>query len=78
MIGHETTSITVRLTVEELKLLTALAADQLFRKEFIDPKMPGHQSNSEEITLGKALVGRLKLMVDSGSTKATRLTRTAV
>ncbi|MFZ0592138.1 MAG: hypothetical protein WAM39_16855 [Bryobacteraceae bacterium] len=77
MIGHGT-FITLRLTVEELRLLTALAADQLFRKEFIDTRMPGHRSNSEEINLGKALIGRLKLMADPGSAKGTRLTRTAV
>jgi len=56
--------ITLKLTVDELKLLTALAADQLFHKEFIDPRMPGHRPNSEEMNLGKALVVRLRLMLD--------------
>jgi hypothetical protein len=55
--------ITLKLTVAELKLLTALAADQLFHKEFIDPRMPGHQTDRNELALGKALVGRMRLIV---------------
>ena len=41
--------ITLKVTVKELELLTTLAPDQLFRKEFIDPKMPGYRSNPEEM-----------------------------
>src|SRR5690349_13481382 len=37
--------IAVKLSFEELKLLTTLASDQLFRREFIDPKMPGFQAD---------------------------------
>lgn len=67
--------MTLKLTVEELRLLVTLASDQLFRKEFIEWKMPGHGSNSGEMNLGKALVGRLRLMVDEGSPKRTPPTR---
>ena len=56
--------ITVKLTEQELALLTTLASDQLFRRQFIDPRMPGHRPNSEEMNQSKALVGRLRLMVD--------------
>jgi hypothetical protein len=45
------TLITLKLTLEELELLTTLVSDQLFRREFIDPKMPGHKSNSGEMKL---------------------------
>jgi hypothetical protein len=31
--------------------------------------MPGHKSNSGEIKLGKALVARMKLMIDPDSAK---------
>ena len=58
--------MTLRLTAEELRLLIALAADQLFRREFIDPRTPGFKSNSGEIGLGKALVNRLRLVLDPG------------
>ena len=68
--------ITLKLTVEELRLLTSLAADQLFRKEFIDPKMPGYRSDSDELNLGKALVGRLRPLVDAGYAKRTQAPRT--
>lgn len=63
------TLITLKLTLEELELMTTLASDQLFRREFIDPKMPGHKSNSEEMKRGKALVARMKLLVDPDSAK---------
>jgi hypothetical protein len=60
-------NVTLKLSTEELRLLATLASDQLFRKEFIDPRMPGYRSNAAEISLGKALVGRLRLMVDPAS-----------
>jgi len=62
-------NMTLKLTLEELRLLATLASDQLFRKQFIDPKMPGYKSNSEEMNLGKALVARLQAMVDQTSNK---------
>ena len=67
--------MTLKLTLEELRLLAAMASDQLFRKEFIDPKMPGCRLNSGDINLAKSLVGRLRLMVDQGSPKRTPPTR---
>jgi len=64
-------TMTLKLTLEELRLLAALASDQLFRKQFIDPKMPGYKSNSEEMHLGKSLVARLQAMVDQHSPRIT-------
>ena len=61
--------MTLKLTLEELRLLATMASDQLFRKEFIDPRMPGHRPNPDDINLGKSLVGRLRLMVDQRSPK---------
>ena len=52
------------VTVEELRLLAGLALDQLFRRQFIDPKMPGHKSNPEELDLGKAVVGRMRFLIE--------------
>jgi len=68
-VTNRMTFITLKLTLEELELMTTLVSDQLFRREFIDPKMPGHKSNSEEMKLGKALVARMKLMVDPDAAK---------
>jgi hypothetical protein len=56
--------MTLKLTIEELKLLATLASDQLFRRQFIDPRMPGYKTNPAEINLGKALVARLRLILD--------------
>ena len=55
------TRITVKLTAKELELLSSLASDQLFRREFIDSRLPGYQSNPAELSLGKKLVERLRL-----------------
>jgi hypothetical protein len=63
--------ITVKLTDQELGLLTNLAADQLFRREFIDPKMPGYKFNPSELSLGKKLVERLRLMTDRAANSRT-------
>ena len=52
------------VTLEELRLLASLASDQLFRRQFIDPKMPGYKGSPEELYLGKALVGRMRLIID--------------
>jgi len=57
-------SVTLKLTLEELRMLATLASDQVFRRQFIDPRMPGHKRNSEEMNLGKALVAHLRLMLD--------------
>ena len=57
--------ITVTFTTAELALLGSLATDQLFRREFIDPRLPGYRSNAAEIALGKQLVERLRLLTDA-------------
>lgn len=71
------TLITLKLTTQELELLTTLAADQLFQREFIDRRMPGYRANAEEMSLGKALVARLRTIVDPGAAKRTPTARTA-
>jgi hypothetical protein len=53
-------NIKVGMTVEELLLITSLMSDQLFRREFIDPKMPGYKTDPAELAIGKDLVLRLK------------------
>jgi len=58
------TRITVKLTTNELELLRSLAADQLFRREFIDPRLPGNKENPADLSLGKQLVERLRLMAE--------------
>jgi hypothetical protein len=60
------TLVSVKLDFLELELLATLASDQLFRREFIDPKMPGYRSNPEELSRGKKLVERLRSIADRG------------
>jgi hypothetical protein len=58
--------INFAVTVDELRLLASLASDQLFRRQFIDPRMPGYKGCPEEVAIGKALVGRMKMIIDEG------------
>ena len=62
--GDHLTRITMKLGMDELMMLSTLASDQLFRREFIDPKMPGYKPNPPELRLGKKLVERLRLTAD--------------
>ncbi len=67
MIGkNEMTLINVKFTQTELELLTSLASDELFRREFIDARLPGYKSNAAELNLGKQLVERLRLTSNPG------------
>ncbi|HWC97713.1 MAG TPA: hypothetical protein VG456_13205 [Candidatus Sulfopaludibacter sp.] len=59
--------IHVTFSIEELSLLASLASDQLFRREFIDPRMPGYKANPSEVQMGKALVNRLRSTVDDAT-----------
>ena len=63
--------LTLELTAEELSALTYMASNQLFRKQFIDPKMPGFVPNHEELGLCKNLVGRLRSALDVQRGKVT-------
>ena len=58
------TQITVKLTAKELELLSMLASDQLFRREFIDSRIPGYQFNHADLTLGKKLIERFRIITE--------------
>jgi hypothetical protein len=68
-------NVKLELTVEELLLVTTLAADQLFRREFIDPKMPGYKGDPAEVALGKDLVVRLRAIIRQVSEPSGAVTR---
>ena len=63
--------IKIEVTLQELLLVTTLMSDQLFRREFIDPKMPGYKADSTELAMGKDLVLRLRSMARQASGSAT-------
>ena len=56
--------ITIKLTARELELLSSLASDQLFRREFIDSRLPGYRSNAADLNLGKQLIERFRVMTE--------------
>lgn len=60
-------NIKIEVTLEELLLLTTLMSDQLFRREFIDPKMPGYKGDPAELAMGKDLVLRFRSMAREAS-----------
>ena len=60
-------NIKIEVTMEELLLLTTLMSDQLFRREFIDPKMPGYKGDPAELATGKNLVLRFRSVAREGS-----------
>ena len=64
------TRITVKFTTNELELLSSLASDQLFRREFIDPKLPGYKTNAADVSLGKQLVERMRLLTNRAARTA--------
>ena len=66
--------VTLEFTPDELGVLTAMASDQLFRKQFIDPKMPGFIPNHDELDLCKSVVGRLRSAVEEGRVKPETVT----
>jgi len=63
-------NIKIEMTPEELILVTTLLSDQLFRREFIDPKMPGYKGDPAELAMGKDLVLRLKSIAREASGSA--------
>ena len=65
--------INFAVTVDELQLLASLASDQLFRRQFIDPKMPGYKSKPEEVDQGKSIVARMRFLVDENRRATTVL-----
>ena len=64
-------NIKLELTLEELLLVTTLLSDQLFRREFIDPKMPGYTGDPAELAMGKDVVLRFKSIIKQVSEPST-------
>lgn len=60
-------NVKFEVTQQELLLLITLMSDQLFRREFIDPKMPGYKGDPAELAMGKELVLRLKSVIRQAS-----------
>ena len=61
-----TSKISVGLSAVELEALIKLAEDQLFRVKFIDPKMPGHRKNPEQLRAAESAVSTLKESLPKG------------
>ena len=60
-----TKRIKLELTSDELKVLTTLADNQMFRMRFIDPKMPGYKVDPDSFRASQAVIGRLHVALDA-------------
>jgi hypothetical protein len=56
--------IHVDLTADEIRAIVALTDDQLFRVKFIDPKMPGHRPNPDQVRAAESALHTLKAAVN--------------
>jgi hypothetical protein len=68
--GRHMKHINFAMTIEELRLLASLASDQLFRRRFIDPKMPGYKGSREDLEVGQAIVARMQSLLGEARTAA--------
>ncbi|HYI92739.1 MAG TPA: hypothetical protein VEX68_04290 [Bryobacteraceae bacterium] len=48
------------LSSTELRALATLVEDQLFRLKFIDPKIPGHKNDPEQMRAAESALATLK------------------
>lgn len=49
-------SLSLNLTVDQVKALVQLSQNQIFRLKFIDPKMPGFKAHPGELEAAQAAV----------------------
>jgi hypothetical protein len=68
----------LHLTFQELEVLLPLAADQLFRNEFIDRRIPGFPKSREEIQAAKAVVSKIKERLLQAQQKSTETLRISI
>jgi hypothetical protein len=66
-------NVKFEVTEQELLLLITLLSDQLFRREFIDPKIPGYKGDPAELAMGKELVLRLKSVIRQAAESSDQL-----
>jgi hypothetical protein len=62
--------VRLQLTVEQVKAVTTLLEDQVFRVKFIDPKMPGYKKNPEQVLAAESALAILKESVKSSTPSA--------
>jgi len=66
------------VSFQELEVLLPLAADQLFRNEFIDRRIPGFQKSREEIQAAKAVISQIKERLLQAQQKSTDTVRISI
>ena len=60
-----TKKIKLELNSDELKALTTMADNQMFRMRFIDPKMPGHKFDPDSFRASQSVIGMLHVALDA-------------
>jgi len=69
------TKIRFQLSSEQVKAVAAMVEDQLFRVKFIDPKLPGHKSNLEQLHAAESALVILKESLQAGRPQTTNSSR---
>ena len=62
--------IRLELSLQELRAVTTLIEDQLFRVRFIDPKIPGHKNDPEQLRAAESALANLKERLQTKKTPA--------
>ena len=60
-----TRKIKLELSSDELKVLTTLADNQMFRMRFIDPKIPGYKVDPDSFRASQSVIGMLHVALDA-------------
>ena len=66
-------SVKIEVTQQELLLVITLMSDQLFRREFIDPKMPGYKGDPAALAMGVGCPLKVSLSASVGIAKSIRI-----
>ena len=59
-------SISLSLTVDQIKALLQISQNQIFRLKFLDPKMPGYKARPGELEAAESAVQALMAALKEG------------
>ena len=66
MIKYCMPSISLSLTVDQIKALLQISQNQIFRLKYLDPKMPGYKARPGELEAAESAVQALMAALKEG------------
>jgi len=70
MIKYCMPSISLNLTVDQIKALLQISQNQIFRLKYLDPKMPGYKARPGELEAAESAVQALMAALKEGRLRA--------